>query len=311
MPDIKFKKEQLFKKLKGKKRPKRYSGSPLRYGGGKTLAVALIIPHFPDNIKRVISPFIGGGSIEIACAKELGLKVIAFDVFDLLTNYWDQQIKHPKELSKKLKQFKPTTKFYSKVKNILKQHWNKRDGYDGKMKPLDAAAYYYYNMQLSYGPGFLGWMSSNYLSQKTYDRVVDRVAQFNVPNLEVHTASFEKVLPKYKNDFLYLDPPYFLDGDSKMFKGIYPMRNFPIHHNKFNHKLLCDMLKKHKGGFVLSYNDCTWVREAYKNFKIVELKWQYTMGQGETRIGFNRLNRNYDNDNTKSSHELLIIGEKR
>lgn len=31
------------------------------------------------------------------------------------------------------------------------------------------------------------------------------------------------------------------------------------------------------------------------------------MGQGETRIGKNRLERNFDNDNVKNSHEILIV----
>ena len=166
-------------------------------------------------------------------------------------------------------------------------------------------------MQLSYGPGFLGWMSSNYKNHKTYQRIIEKVKNFYCPNLSVKVGKFQDVIRKHKNEFLYLDPPYFLDGDSRMFKGIYPMRNFPIHHNGFKHEELAKLLINHKGGFILSYNDCSWVRKTYKDFKIVELKWQYTMGQGETRIGFNRKNRNYDNTNIKSSHELLIIGEKR
>jgi DNA adenine methylase len=98
-----------------------------------------------------------------------------------------------------------------------------------------------------------------------------------------------------------------LDWDSKMFVWIYPMRNFPVHHNNFNHQLLADLLKKHRWSFILSYNDCSWVRETYKEFEVVEISWQYTMGQWETRIGKNRLKRNFDNTNIKNSHELLII----
>lgn len=304
-------KKVFLKSLKSDKGYKRYNGSTLRYGGGKSLAVGLILEHFPNNIKKVISPFIGGGSIEIAAAKELNLKVIGYDIFDLLINYWDQQLKNPKELANKLKTLQPTKQCYNKVKKILSLHWNKKDGYDGQLSPLDAAAYYYYNMQLSYGPGFLGWMSSNYKNHKTYQRIIEKVKNFYCPNLSVKVGKFQDVIRKHKNDFLYLDPPYFLDGDSRMFKGIYPMRNFPIHHNGFKHEELAKLLINHKGGFILSYNDCSWVRKTYKDFKIVELKWQYTMGQGETRIGFNRKNRNYDNTNIKSSHELLIIGEKR
>ena len=165
-------------------------------------------------------------------------------------------------------------------------------------------------MQLSYGPGFLGWMSSNYLKNKTYENSINKVKDFKCENIKVSTGTFEDIIPNYKKDFMYLDPPYYCEGDSRMFKGIYPMRNFPIHHVGFNHKLLCDYLHEHKGGFILSYNDCSWVRDNYKDFKILNVKWQYTMGQGETRIGKNRLERGYDNTNIKSSHELLIIGGK-
>ena len=140
--------------------------------------------------------------------------------------------------------------------------------------------------------------------------MLNKVKNFNVSNIKVYNESFDYSIPKHKNDFLYLDPPYFLEGDSKMFKGIYPMRNFPIHHNNFNHKLLSELLNEHKGGFILSYNDCSWIRENYKKFEFKEVSWQYTMGQGEKRVGKNRLKRNFDNGNVKTSHEILIIGKK-
>lgn len=303
-------KEELQNKLKGKNgRYKRYLGSPLRYAGGKSLAVGMITELIPDNVTKIISPFIGGGSVEIALAKELGIEVIGYDIFDLLVNYWQNQTIKGKEMYDKLLELKPTKEEYERVKNILKEHWNKVDGYDGKLDPLDAAVYYYYNMQLSYGPGFLGWMSSIYQSEKKYQTTIEKVRDFYLPNLKVYNETFDKSIPENNGEFLYLDPPYFLEGDSKMFAGIYPMRNFPIHHNGFNHGQLCDLLHEHKGGFVLSYNDCSWVREAYKDFEIIEAHWQYTMGQGETRIGKNRTERDYDNDNVKTSHELLIVGK--
>jgi DNA adenine methylase len=57
---------------------------------------------------------------------------------------------------------------------------------------------------------------------------------------------------------------------------------------------------------VLSYNDCSTVREWYADFRIVEVEWQYTLGQGETRIGKNRLENSADGY-VKDSHELLIV----
>jgi len=135
--------------------------------------------------------------------------------------------------------------------------------------------------------------------------MVDKVRNFDCKNLEVHCDSFENVIPKYQDDFLYCDPPYYLNGDSKMFIGMYPHRNFPIHHVGFKHEELRDMLKAHKGGFILSYNDCSTIREWYKDFNIISPTWQYTFSQGDTRIGKNRT---IDNNGSyiKKSHELII-----
>ena len=43
---------------------------------------------------------------------------------------------------------------------------------------------------------------------------------------------------------------FFFDRDLKT------SPNFPIHHKGFEHKKLRDLLRKHRGGFILSYNDC-------------------------------------------------------
>ncbi len=302
-------KSRFLQSLKSIKGYKRYNGTPLRYGGGKTLAVGKIIEHFPENIKKVVSPFIGGASIEIALAKELGFEVIAYDIFELLVNYWNIQINKPEELYNNLKKLSNTKDEYEIIKNLLKEVWNKKEGFvKNDLTDLELATYYFFNHNLSYGPGFLGWMSSIYTDDKKYLSMLQKVKNFNTKNISVFNLSFDKSIPKHNKDFLYLDPPYFLEGDSKMFKGIYPMRNFPVHHNGFNHQLLADLLKKHKGGFILSYNDCSWIREAYKDFEIVEVSWQYTMGQGETRIGKNREERDFDNTNIKKSHELIIKG---
>lgn len=303
------KKELFLRKLRTKNGYKRYTGSPLRYAGGKSLAVGYIIELLPDNLEKVVSPFIGGGSVEIAIAKELNIKVEAYDIFDLLVNYWNVQLNEAHFLYEKLSKLNNSKTEYEKVKAILKTIWNKKEGLlKNDLSEIELATYYYFSHNLSYGPGFLGWYSSIYNDSNKYFSMLQKVKNFKCPNLVVKQGSFEETITKHNNDFLYLDPPYYLGGDSKMFKGIYPMRNFPVHHNNFNHELLAELLKKHKNGFILSYNDCTWVREIYKNYEIRDISWQYTMGQGETRIGKNRMGRNYDNENIKTSHELLIIG---
>jgi DNA adenine methylase len=306
--------------------------SPIRYPGGKSLGVGYVIELLPNNINKVISPFFGGGSIEIAMSKYLGMEVIGYDIFDILVNYWQVQIESSELLYERLKELKPDQETYAEIKNKLTDHWdkitktfeewsqsckgfkryktiNENDMHKEwlskqVLNKIDLAVYYYFNYNLSYGPGFLGWASKVYLNNKKYKSMLRSVRSFSPGSLKVECADFQEVFKKYPNDFFYCDPPYYIGESSKMFKGIYPMRNIPIHHDGFKHSVLAKLLNEHKGGFILSYNDCDQVKSWYKDFDHYFPTWQYTMGQGETRIGNNR--NVHGNDHVKKSHEILI-----
>ena len=278
---------------------KRVVESPIRYAGGKSLAVGHITELLPE-IKRLIAPFFGGGSVEIALNKYLDIEVVGFDIFDILVTYWQKQISDPEILYKKLSILEPDKATYENVKKELKAHWRN----ERQLSSHDLAAYYYFNHNLSYGPGFLGWPSSVYMNKKRYAAMLEKVRNFSSKNMKIECADFEKAFAKYSNDFFYCDPPYLLGEGTKMFRGIYPMRNIPVHHNGFEHEKLRELLKKHKGGFILSYNNCKTIREWYKDYEQLFPEWQYTMGQGETRIGENR--KNGSNNHVKESHEIII-----
>jgi DNA adenine methylase len=298
--------------------------SPLRYAGGKSNAVGLILEHLPTlKSRKIVSPFFGGGSFEIAAAQQLGFQVIGYDIFEILVNFWQTLLARPAELADVLKTMTPTKEAYTRNRHILLHWWE-------QVKPatldyttlnrlvltedeknrltndaLQQAAYYYYNMQLSYGPMFLGWPSSVYLKPDRYASIVEKIRAFKAPTLEVYCANFQTAIAAHPDDFLFLDPPYYLGSDSKMFKVMYPNCNFAIHHNGFPHEELRDLLKTHKGGFLLTYNDCPTIRTWYAEFQQVFPSWQYTYSQGETRIGKNR--EEGTGDNKKESHEIFII----
>ncbi len=294
--------------------------TPIRYAGGKSKAYNTISEHLPffPKPKRIISPFIGGGSLEVRWASEQNIPVLGFDVFWCLTNYWKHLIEQPKDLYDILKGLPCNKSEYKKVKEelmrwdevqLLFQGWQ-TDYYDREPKHIDdllGAAYYFYSHNLSYGPMFLGWYSSNYNDEKKYTKMIEKIRDFRCSTLNVENKSFDEVIPNFPNDMIYLDPPYYMkkDSDNKMFKGIYPNSNFAVHHNEFDHELLRDLLHSHKGSFILSYNNCETIREYYKDFKQVFPNWMYSYGQGETRIGKNRK----EGKITKESHEILIIKE--
>jgi DNA adenine methylase len=99
---------------------KRITDTPMRYAGGKSLAVGTIVENLPSSVNKIVSPFIGGGSVEVAIAKRLGIKVEGYDIFDLLVNYWQNQISNRHELANILDTFEPSKEFYSKISNGIR-----------------------------------------------------------------------------------------------------------------------------------------------------------------------------------------------
>ena len=303
---------------------KRIYISPLRYAGGKSKAIGLILENLPRlKEKKIISPFFGGGSVELCLSQMLGIEVIGYDIFNMLSNFWNVLINHKTEFVNKLNAFQITEEEFTYNRHVLLNYWEKIKPNDLNYKTknklqlkiedltkldndiIAQAVYYYYNMTLSYGPMFLGWPSSNEINKDKFKRRIEKLKKMNLINLQVRCSSFQDILENHSNDFLFLDPPYYLNGDSKMFKGMYPNCNFAIHHNDFDHIKLAQLLKTHQGGFLMTYNNCSTIRELYSDCKFEYPEWQYTYGQGETRIGKNR--QQSTNDNIKESHEIIII----
>lgn len=291
----------------------------IRYPGGKSKAIKKI-SEYVEPYDKIISPFIGGGSLEVHWAGNLNKEVIGYDIFDILTNFWNVLLNDPNALSQKMNEITPNDIEYRKIKEILikldktqfmLKDWN-TDYYKREdvvtLDEITLAAYYYFNHNCSYGPGYLGWGSSLYLNDKKWDKMKSDVKNFTCPNLRVENLTFDKSIKLHTNEFLYLDPPYYLDKDkdNKMHKGMYPMKNIDVHHTGFDHKLLRDLLLEHKGDFVMSYNNCETIREYYKDFELFYPEWSYSMSNGESRIGKNRKELN-DSKIVKESHEILIV----
>ena len=295
--------------------------TPIRYAGGKSKAYKIITDHIPKLPcpERIISPFVGGGSLESRWSSELGIDVYGFDIFHALVNFWNVLLSSPNEFADKLQELSPTKERYKEIKDLLLKwdytqemlkDWStnhyKRDPI--QLDNITAAAYYYFNHNLSYGPMYMGWMSNIYESQTKWDKMVHYIRSYRNPKLHVEEQTFDQVIPNYQNDLLYLDPPYYLekDSDNKMLKGMYPNCNIDVHHTGFDHEKLRDLLHNHKGSFILSYNNCETIREYYKDFNLHYPEWHYSYQAGETRVGKHKKERGVDH-NKKESHEILIV----
>ena len=254
--------------------------SPLRYAGGKTRAVKAIIQHIPHDITELVSPFIGGGSVELALAHR-GVRVYGYDINTPLCSFWHWALCHPKELADAARAFHPMTKQqFTTLQQAMKKHADLYY-YDPAFKHHLGAAFYALNRASWGGCGLYGGFSKD--NPRFTTKGIDELARFDAPNLSVCNLGFTQSINTIgKGRFLYCDPPYKVK--SKLYEG----------HADFDHEGLAQILTA-RGDWLLSYNDCPMVRDLYpeKNHAILEIKYPYGMNK------------------TKQSNEILIFSADR
>lgn len=245
--------------------------SPLRYPGGKARAVGAIISFFPNDLTVLVSPFLGGGSIEIAAAN-YGIQVYGYDIFDPLVEFWQELLFDANRLADEVSKFYPhlsRSKFYE-LQNT--QTFSTR---------LERAAVFYILNRSSFsGATLSGGMSPNH--PRFTKSSIDYLRNFRCPNLRVSKQDFHDTLVKHQNDFLYLDPPYLIQS------ALYG-KNGNMHKG-FDHIGLLRLIRNRKR-WILSYNDCQIIRGLYSRFQLITPTWKYGMS------------------NDKNSHELLIFSK--
>ena len=243
--------------------------SVLRYPGGKSRAVSAIVSYVPPNTREMASPFLGGGSVELAC-NDLGIKVFGSDAFKPLINFWSYLLEAPSLLAKEVENYYPLRKesFYK----LQKEYGLLPDSFD------QAAAFFVLNRSSFSGTTLSGGMSPGH--PRFTSSAIERLRAFSAPLVSVESCDYKQAMAKHEDKLLYLDPPYANGGK------LYGTRGDM--HDGFDHLELARLLSK-RDAWILSYNDCSLVRDLYSSYKIVELNWLYGMSKN------------------KSSKELLII----
>ena len=236
--------------------------SPLRYPGGKTRAVETITSFFPKDLKRLISPFFGGGSVELATAAK-GIEVLGFDVFSPLVEFWQCLLQQPQELATEVAKHFPLAKesFYQLQK----------DQTIFRTKHERAAVYYVLNRSSFSGSTLSGGMSPGH--PRFTQTSIERLRQFYNPHVQVQEASFSASLEKHKDVFAYLDPPYLIKSSLYGKKG--------DAHKNFDHEALAQILRSREA-WILSYNDCEEIRALYKGLRIIMPEWKYGMSSDKS-----------------------------
>ncbi|HJA53357.1 MAG TPA: DNA adenine methylase [Candidatus Massiliomicrobiota merdigallinarum] len=256
--------------------------SLISWVGGKKALRELIYQRFPKDYGRYIEVFGGGGWVlfgktpernevyndynnnlsnmfavvrdqPLAFIQELGyLPENGRNIFNLYREIISKQRIEDKYVEEEMKKVKVyfTEIQAEEIKTIMMK--NRIENQDVQM-----AVAFFKLIRYSYGSGCRTFGCRAYDVRKAFSTVWDvseRLAQVTIENKD-----FEELIIQYDRPdaFFYCDPPYYeTEG------------HYEVVFSKEDHIRLCRALRNIQGKFLLSYNDCEFIRELYKDFYI-------------------------------------------
>lgn len=256
--------------------------SLISWVGGKKALRELIYQRFPKDYGRYIEVFGGGGWVlfgktpernevyndynnnlsnmfavvrdqPLAFIQELGyLPENGRNIFNLYREIISKQRIEDKYVEEEMKKVKVyfTEIQAEEIRTIMMK--NRIENQDVQM-----AVAFFKLIRYSYGSGCRTFGCRAYDVRKAFSTVWDvseRLAQVTIENKD-----FEELIIQYDRPdaFFYCDPPYYeTEG------------HYEVVFSKEDHIRLCRALKNIQGKFLLSYNDCEFIRELYKDFYI-------------------------------------------
>lgn len=255
--------------------------SPFRYAGGKNRLLPILQEYLNPLLKNVdcyYEPFIGGGSVGLYVAQNYpNIKLFFNDKDSWVSSFWSVVSHLDTSKIEKLLNLvdnKPTIELFNKLSNsppqteIEKAYYLiffnrtcfsgivKRDPFDCvKSSPIGGK-----NQNSKYT------VDCRYNTSKIKEKILYCHKLLSgrtvVTNLDIHSC----LLYNKKEDVIYLDPPYFYKAHM-----LYNEYMSPDEHTTLS-KLL-----KEKDNWVLSYDDCSEIRNLYSDNKIIDLAARYSI----------------------------------
>ncbi|EOS24129.1 DNA adenine methylase [Lachnospiraceae bacterium 3-1] len=235
--------------------------------GGKKLLRKRIVAEFPEkeSFNRYIEVFGGAGWILFASDKHAEIEVYN-DVNGNLVNLFRCVKYHSEALQKELEFLLMSREQFFDAKEQMEIRG---------LTDIQRAARFYIVIKESFGSD----LRSFSVRPKNIDNAINYIQTVSerLNTVVIENQDFECILKTYdKEDALfYLDPPYFET------EKYYPDR-FILE----DHVRLKAALKRLEGKFLLSYNDCEYIREVYKDYEIIEMERMNNLVQGEKRPRF-------------------------
>ncbi len=255
----------------------------LKWAGGKRQLIPQMNIFFPKNYNRYIEPFIGGGAVFFHLLPDDS--IISDNNPDLINCY--RVVKQDVEgLIKSLKIHKYEKDYYYEIRALDRD----RKKY-AELSDVEKASRSIYLNKSGYNglyrvnsKGFFNVPFGRHKNPNICDEENLRKVSQVLKNVKIYLGSFEICLDfAEKNDFVYLDPPYYPLSDTALFTS-YTKKSF----DRSSQIKLFEVFKElnnRECNILLSNSYSDFILDLYNDFKIVTLKAKRNINSNSKKRG--------------------------
>ncbi|NVM43551.1 MAG: DNA adenine methylase [Candidatus Lokiarchaeota archaeon] len=255
----------------------------LKWAGGKRQLIPQMDKFFPKKYNKYIEPFIGGGAVFFYLLPENS--IISDNNPDLINCY--KVVKEDVEgLIESLKKHRYEKDYYYEIRSL-----DRDQNQYAELSDVEKASRSIYLNKSGYNglyrvnsKGLFNVPFGRHKNPKICDEENLRKVSIVLKNVKIVLGSFEICLDfAEKDDFVYLDPPYYPLSDTALFTS-YTKNSF----DKSSQIKLHEVFKEldNRGcKIVLSNSYSEFILDLYKDFKIVTLKAKRNINSNSQKRG--------------------------
>ena len=242
--------------------------SPLRYPGGKSKALGKIIPLIPKDFTEFREPMVGGGSVFLAVRqlypeRRYWINDLNYDLFSLWVTIRDNPVQMMRAAFQLKARYKEPRDLF-----LFLRDWE-------AVSTFDRAVRYFALNRIGFS-GLVdtgGTFSTDAFRRLFSASAIQRLSKIAplLQGVRITNEDYSMLLEEPGDSvFIFLDPPYVTAGGY-----LYGKRGSL--HKEFDHErfaLHC-MASEHR--WLITYDDCEYVRHLFRGFEQVSWRLQYSM----------------------------------
>lgn len=248
---------------------KTYIKSPLRYPGGKSRVSEELVGLFPE-LSEYREPFVGGGSVFLMTKQRIPTATFWInDLFKDLYCFWKELKEDPEKLTNGVKTIRT---IYSEGRTLFETLNSDKHTPSDDME--NAVKFFCLNRITFSGTTMSGGYSNEAFTKRFTESSIERCLKTAplLENVTITNLDYSELLKRDgENVFLFMDPPYYLGKKSKLYGKDGNM------HQNFDHERFFSECRDCKHKWLITYNDCEYIRELFKDYAISDLNFSYGM----------------------------------